>query len=298
MQDRTQQPSVKQHTAGLLRGLLIIAVAFAVTACSGALPLVYNRLDSMVGFYFEGLISLDEQQAAALEQTLSRNLAWHRESELDRYAEFLRGMAASMSAGLDRGQLLAAGLRAEEYWRDVFEQAAPGYTALARGLSDAQVDELLESLAEQDEKSWRKHAKRDAGQRQAQRERRLRRAIERLVGPLKDGQRELLRTYVANNPSIMEQWRDNRRAWRQALAAVLAERRNAPDFEARMYQLIARPDELWTPAYRLAVEQGREGFADMLIELDATLTSGQRAAAEQWLLALADDLEGLSGKDG
>jgi hypothetical protein len=96
----------------------------------------------------------------------------------------------------------------------------------------------------------------------------------------------------------MEQWRENRRAWRQALAAVLAERRSAPDFEARMYQLIARPDELWTPAYRLAVEQGREGFADMLIELDATLTSGQRAAAERWLLALADQLEVLSGKDG
>ena len=298
MRDLRQRLSMNQRTAGLLRGLLVVAIAFAVTACSAAFPVVYNRLDSVVGFYLEGLVSLDEEQAAALEQTLSRNLAWHRESELDRYAAFLRAMAASLAAGLERDQLLAAGQRAEEYWRDVFEQAAPGYTTLARGLSDAQVDELLGSLAQQDEKSWRKHVKRDAGQRQLQRERRLRRALERLVGPLEDGQRELLRAYLANNPSIMEQWHENRRAWRQALAAALAGRHSAADFEARMFQLIARPDELWTPAYRSAVEHGREGFADMLIELDATLTPGQRTAAERWLLALADEVEGLSGRGG
>lgn len=292
------QLSMKRRIAGLLRGLLVIAIALAATACSSAFPVVYNRLDSVVGLYLEGLVSLDEAQAAALDQMLSRNLEWHRESELDRYAAFLRGMAASLSAGLEREQLLAAGQRVEQYWRDVFEQAAPGYTRLAAGLTDAQVDELLASLAERDEKSWRKYANRDAAQRQMQRERRLRRALERVLGPLEDGQRELLRAYVANNQSIMEQWHGNRRAWRQALAAVLAERYTAPDFEARMFQLIARPDELWTPDYRSAVQQSREGIADMLIELDATLTSGQRITAERRLLALADEVEGLAGKGG
>jgi hypothetical protein len=96
----------------------------------------------------------------------------------------------------------------------------------------------------------------------------------------------------------MPEWRENRRRWRAELAETLAGRRTDPRFEQRMFVLIARPDDLWTPQYRSAVEQRRESLARLMATIDATLTPQQRAAARRQLLALADEVQGLAGRGG
>ncbi|MDQ1342375.1 MAG: hypothetical protein QG571_993, partial [Pseudomonadota bacterium] len=192
-----------------------------------------------------------------------------------------------------RDEWLGASRRTEQYWREIFEQAAPGYTALAATFTDAQVAELLENLEREDEKAWADFARRNPEQRQARREKSVRRALERFTGPLTAGQRELIREHAASSQPFMAEWRDNRRVWREALAAALAQRDTGAVFEARMLVLIARPDDLWTPAYRQALERRRESLIDLVVELDGTLTPQQRAAAQRQLLALADEVQGL-----
>ena len=62
------------------RWVAVVAVAIGLAGCG--LGLVYPRLDSVVGFYVEGLVTLDKAQSAALKRTLASNLDWHRQSEL------------------------------------------------------------------------------------------------------------------------------------------------------------------------------------------------------------------------
>jgi hypothetical protein len=55
------------------------AAALAMCALAGCgLNLLYPRLDSVVGFYLQDLVTLDDAQAAALKHTLAGNLEWHR----------------------------------------------------------------------------------------------------------------------------------------------------------------------------------------------------------------------------
>jgi hypothetical protein len=96
----------------------------------------------------------------------------------------------------------------------------------------------------------------------------------------------------------MPEWRENRRLWREALAETLSGRRTDPGFEQRMFVLIARPDDLWTPQYRAAVQQRRESLARLMATIDATLTPQQRAAARRQFLALAEEVQGLAGRRG
>lgn len=289
--------SITRRLPGLLPRWLVVAVlALGLAGCG--LGLVYPRLDTVVGFYVEGLVTLDKAQSAQLKRILAGNLEWHRRSELDRYSAFLRDVARAVERGADRDDWLAASRRTEEYWRRVFEQAAPGYAALAATFTDAQVAELLANLERQDEKDRREFDSRTPGQRDARREKSMRRALERFTGPLSPSQRELIRGHVASSPSFMPEWLENRRVWRAALADALADRRSGAGFEARMQVLVARPDELWTPGYRAAVEQRRESLVDLVAELDATLTPSQRAAARRQLLALADEVQGLSRRRG
>lgn len=273
------------------RWVAVVALAIGLAGCG--LGLVYPRLDSVVGFYVEGLVTLDKAQSAALKRTLASNLDWHRQSELERYSAFLRDMADTVAGGAGRDEWLGASRRTEQYWREIFEQAAPGYTALAATFTDAQVAELLENLEREDEEAWADFARRNPEQRQARREKSVRRALERFTGPLTAGQRELIREHAASSQPFMAEWRDNRRVWREALAEALAQRDAGAAFEARMLVLIARPDDLWTPAYRQALERRRASLIDLVVELDATLTPQQRAAARRQLLALADEVQGL-----
>jgi hypothetical protein len=252
----------------------------------------------VVGFYLEGLVTLEPEQSAELKRILAGNLEWHRRSELADYSAFLREVAATVGRGSNREDWLAATRRTEQYWREVFEQAAPGYARIAATFSDTQVRELLDNLARGDEKERRKHASRSPAERDARREKSLRRAIERFTGPLTPAQRELLREHVAASPSFVPEWLDNRRVWREALAEALEQRGNGAAFASRMQVLVARPDELWTPAYRAAIERRRDALVDLMTGLDATLTPEQRAAAQRQLLALADEVQDLARRRG
>jgi hypothetical protein len=281
----------------LARFLLTVLLLAGLAGCGASL--VYPRLDSLVGLYLRGLVSLDGSQSVSLGSTLERNLEWHRSEELERYDAFLQGLASRVRAGLTREGLEDAAQQAEVYWRRIFEQAAPGYTSLAATLSDRQVRELLESLQQADEKTWREYSGRTSEDRYAQREKSLRKNIERMTGPLSPQQRRLVHDYAWTARPFMLEWRENRRLWREELAATLRLRSGPPPaFAERMRVLIAEPDRLWTPEYRKAIATSRADFLDLMVRLDATLTPQQRALTQERLLALAKEVRDLAQRRG
>jgi hypothetical protein len=118
--------------------------------------------------------------------------------------------------------------------------------------------------------------------------------LERFTGRLDARQRQLVDAHAAAAGSFMTEWRDNRRAWREALAAALAVRGSGDEFARRMTILVARPDEAWTPQYRAAIERRRAETVELLAALDATLTPKQRDSASRRLTSLADELARLA----
>ena len=61
---------------------------------------------------------------------------------------------------MDRETWQRASRQTEEYWRDIFAQAAPGYIAVAATLTDRQVAELMRNLEDKDEETWSEFAER------------------------------------------------------------------------------------------------------------------------------------------
>jgi len=275
-----------------LKAAALCCLALAITGCAASL--LYPRLDSVVAYYIEDLVTLDAAQSKQLERTLAANLDWHRESELRKYADFLRGLAGSVEERVDRETWQQASRQTETYWRDIFAQAAPGYIAVAATLTDPQVAELMSNLKEKDEETWSEFAERTPEERRARREKSITKALQRFTGPLTPAQRAMVEEYSARARPFMAEWRENRRIWRDALAAALADRRSGEQFTARMTQLIARPDDLWTPQYRIAIDASRAALIDLLSDLDATLTPKQRSAARRELASLADEIQGLA----
>lgn len=274
------------------RWAFVALLAAALGGCG--IGLVYPRLDTLGTWYVEGLVSLDDTQSTELERMLEARLDWHRDSELVRYATFLRGMSDSVQRRTDAGTWREAARQAEVFWRDLGAGLAPVAVALGPTLTDEQVDELLRSLAEQDDEEWEEYADRTPEQRIERRQKSWRRGIERYTGRLDASQRALVDARAAASGSAIPEWLEYRRAWREELAATLRVRGDAAQFEPRITRLFAHPDDWWTPGYRAALERRRGDLIDLLVELDATLSSRQRAAAGREFTSLAAELEALS----
>ena len=217
------------------RWALIALLAAALGGCG--LGLVYPRLDTLGTWYVEGLVSLDDTQSTELERMLAARLDWHRDSELVRYATFLRGMSDSVQRRTDAGTWRDAARQAEVFWRDLGAGLAPVAVALGPTLTDEQVDELLRSLAEQDDEEWEEYTDRTPEQRIERRQKSWRRGIERYTGRLDASQRALVDARAAASSSAIPEWREYRRAWRDELASTLRVRGDAAQFDPRITRL-------------------------------------------------------------
>jgi hypothetical protein len=267
---------------------MVVAALLAVAGCG--LGFVYPRLDTIVAYYLEGFVTLDDAQSGMLDTLLSESLARHRASEPERYASFLRKLAGSVGQDAGAGTWQQAMQQTDAFWRAIGAELVPVAIGVGRTLTDEQVAELLANLEQRDEEEWRELDDLTPAQQVERRQKRVRRTLERFTGSLDARQQALVDEHAEGAGSFTSEWRNNRRAWREGLAAALAVRSSGEEFSRRMTILVARPDELWTPQYRAAIERRRTETVALLAALDATLTPRQRERARSRLKELAEEL--------
>jgi Family of unknown function (DUF6279) len=274
------------------RSVVVATLLAAVAGCG--VGVVYPRLDTIAAYYVEGLVTLDDAQSEQLDRLLTEGLARHRASEPQRYATFLRTLAGSIAHEADAGTWQRAVQQTDAFWHDIGAELAPVAIGIGRTLTDEQVGELLANLERRDEEEWREFGDLAPAEQVQRRQKRVRRTLERFTGSLDVRQRALVDEHAARAGSFTAEWLDNRRAWREHLAAALAVRGSGEEFARRMTTLVARPDELWTPRYRKAIERRRAETVELLAALDATLTPRQRDRASGRLNSLASELARLA----
>ena len=274
----------------VLRWLALGLVALALAGCSN--KFFYDRLDRVVGWYLGGLVSLDADQRSSLDRWLDVSLDWHRESQLERYAAFLRDLESELAQPLSYEQYDQARLAVETFWRDLVAGTVPRSTELLASLSPGQVEELIASLENEDSEEAEELAASGVAERAERRVKRMQRGVERWTGRLDPAQRQIVAAAAADLQPLDEVRLEYRAQWRAQLRAALM----APGdlATAEIEQLLAEPEKTWTEAYREGIAQNRRRVLEMLAELDATLSPVQRDRMRTRLGELADDLEALA----
>ena len=273
-----------------IKALTVVVVLLLTAACSS--NFVYNRLDTLAGWYLGSLVSLDENQQQQLRQWLAQTLDWHRQSELKRYADFLRDLSQQV---MQRGTPTSydqTQQRFEGFWQEFIAKTAPEAASLLQGLSPAQVDELIGNMEEkareraEDEESdpdeWRRDQVKG-----------LTKFLKRWTGGVTDEQKTLIATSAAQLEPSQNDWLASQQAWRHALQNAL----NAPastERTARLEQLLAKANNEWTQEYVDKSQRNRQRYMDLISSLDATLSSRQREHLRSELLELAGQLDTIA----
>jgi len=275
------------------RWVLLVATATLLTACGGV-RFFYDRLDMLLPWYLGGYVELEPSQRSDLERRVGVLLAWHRRSEISRYAVFFRQLEAAAAQPIEPGRFEAWRREAESYWQDLALKAVPEAGALLASLSDSQVRELISGLREDQAELAAEIAGRSPTERLERRRKSLEKQFKRWLGRLESSQLAMIDEVSRRLGSDSTGWLSSRAAWTDAFERALEDRRNPRVFPARLQVLLVNGESTWPAAYRKSFEEDRSRVLELMAEIDRSLTPRQRQHLRQRLGRWAADLEAIA----
>lgn len=264
-----------------------------LTGCSTT-RLMYNQLDWVIVWYLNGFFSLNEEQEAQLRESVARNLEWHRTTQLPEYAKFCRELDQELNGNLSAEILERRYEKMIELWDEFILQTLPDVSAFFLSLDQAQLDEFIENLEENNEELWEDFAGESAEERLERRQKQAIKGTKRVVGRLTGDQKELIRAYMANMHDVSVEWMAGRKAWQSDFRALMIERPPEPAFTESLTKFMIEPNREDAPAYRQKVDENRQTVFAMMTALSEQFTDKQRARLSKRLNNYAKDFELLA----
>jgi hypothetical protein len=252
-------------------GLVVLAL---LQGCS-VTRVAYNNADVVLRWQANHYFDLEGAQSDELDRGLGAFLVWHRARALPQYARIADEASARMLRGIKRSDLEWSYDAVRAQIREALGVAAREAAALLDGLSPEQIGHFEQRLAEENRKFAKEHVEGSVEERHQRRVKLNLGRLEDWFGPLDDAQVERLRRYSERAPFSGEM-RDRDRKRRQAeFLAMLRAREARQRFAAWLQDWEAGRE----PAYVAASRATRDEYMDLLLDLDRSLSAGQREHA-------------------
>ena len=273
-----------------LTRLLILAVML-LGGCS-TVRFAYENVDAYARWQAGNYVELQGDDADELDDRIDEFHAWHRRSELPKYAKLAQEGSRRFADGLSRQDMVwgydSLRARARESLRKGAELIAP----LLDRLSAEQVAQIERRFADDNRKFARNYLRLSERERRGKRAKDAASRLEDWVGKLTQAQVERVREYAERAPLLDElRDRDRKRLQREFLQIVRARaaRKTLPERAANW----ERGRE---PAFVAGLELWREQYFALLADIERSLTPQQRTRALGQLRRYADDFDALAAR--
>ena len=231
-------------------------------------------------------------QSEELDARIAAFLAWHRSNALPQYSRLAAEAGTKFARGLSQEDLVWGYDSVQAQVLEAVRAAAGEIAELLDRMTPEQIEHLERRFEEDNRKFAKEHL---SGTVEERRVRRLKRNLERVeewFGGLSDVQVERVRQYSARAP-FTDRFRDRER---RRLQAEFVEMLRAREARSRFADWAVRWESRRDPVHAAAARVQLAEYFSMLLDLDRTLTPGQRQAAEVRLRELAAEFEQLARK--
>jgi Family of unknown function (DUF6279) len=270
------------------RHVLSFFLALLLAACGGATKLAYEHGDAAVLVLADGYLDLEGHQWKVAREGIQRFHAWHRRNELPPYAALLNGAAGRVQRGLAPADIEWGIETVRTRYASLVGAAVRDAGPLLGTLDARNIDALQRRFAADDRKRVREQLSGDEPKRERNRTAAIAKRLESWTGPLSSDQLEVIRRFVratADHPRAAHEYRLRRQ--RELIA--LLEQDGAPSPDRLLSFFLA-----WEEKAPARQRDYRARFAQLMLELDRTLTPAQRAHVVAQLRRYADDARQLS----
>lgn len=272
----------------ILKISFALSIVLLLCGCS-TMRFAYENADTYVHWRVTSYISVSGEDADWLDDRIDEFHAWHRATELPKYARLAREAEGRFADGISREDFIwgydAVRQRARESLRHAVQMVAP----LLDRLSPEQIRYMERRIAEDNRQFQRDYLR--GGERQ-RRERRAKLVVDRLedwVGKLSQAQVKRVREFAESAPLLDDlRERDRRRLQADVMQII-----RAKEAQKRLAARISDWERGRDPAYAAGIAAWNEHAIKMVVELDGTLNSEQRARLAGNLRRYAEDFEAL-----
>ena len=264
----------------IVTATVVSALAAGCATNPYVLGFAYDRVDDRLVDRFETFAEFDASQSEWIDARMTHWHAWHRRTQLPRYARFLSALGTRLSDGPPPSlpEIRAFATRADGLYQSVagcHPLTATG--AFLATLTDTQINDIEARLAERVEENGSDEV--------AERIDRTVSGLSRLGFSFDARARAEVAAHFARAPDIQRLRARALEAWSRQLVALLAERR-APEFGQRIEAHMGRALSLTRTAYPEQVAANVDSWIRMLHAIVAGYDDGERADVGERLIAL------------
>jgi Family of unknown function (DUF6279) len=278
------------------RTIPVLAACALVGACS-ATRMAYDNADTMLRFMASSYFDLDAAQAEDMRQRIEQFHQWHRKSELPAYAALLRSASERAARGITTDDVAWGLENVRSRYRKFAVKAAVEAAPVLATLAPAQIAVLERKFADNNEKFEREFLPPDdQGRRRSQAKRMLERFRD-FAGDLSVDQEARIELFVlANERHVAARYGDRRR-WQQDFVAAIRTHRDPQELGASLAEIFNKPELRRSEAFIREDRAWDEALAQLIVELDRSLSPTQRAHLVRRLSRYASDFAALAGED-
>lgn len=275
---------------------LLVCCTVLLFGCST--KTAYHFLDWGIKWYIGKYISLTHEQKEFTEKALDDFHDWHRRSQLVPYAEFIEALREKLNSGEITGEQLHAEVDQIQLMIDIsVDQLLPLFINLTASLSDEQVEELMENLAEKREEYEKDHVT-------ASREKVIEARINDLqdhlsphFGRLTDEQKQWLEDWATSLIPFEEVTLKQQEIWAEDVKALLAKRQDKAMLKRELRKLIVTNTDDWPEDAQAIFDKNQELTYDFLARLVNNLTPKQKKKMNSKFDSYINDLYDLAKHD-
>jgi hypothetical protein len=275
----------------LSRSSCAILLAAALCGCS-TVRFAYENADAYMRWRVGMFLDLEGDEADEMHDRIDQFHAWHRRNALPKYAALAHEASQRVGRGLSRADLVWGYDSVRTQARESLSKAAELLAPLLDRLTPEQVAQIERRIAEENRQFRRDYLQGTESERRARRARSAVNRLEDWVGKLTPAQRQRVRDYAARAPLVDEmRERDRLRLQHDVMAIV-----RARQAKAKLAQRVAHWELGREAAFAAALEQSREQYFAMLLDVERTLEPEQRRRLLGQLRRYAEDFEALAAR--
>ena len=245
---------------------VIVAIVLVLASCSST-KFAYRYADRGIVWWVEDYISMTDEQENQLEQDILALRDWHCRTELPRYSQWLAELKQDVRSGnLQKARVSYHQEQLLSFAPPLADRAKPAVKRLLSSLSDEQVRELADNMAESQAELEEEFLAENPEQTRQARTERTKERVERWLGTLNETQNRILELWSYNGGRQTEIWLEGRRTWQRKLLEALEQRKKA-GFDSAIDYLIDNNDELRGAEYQQMMAESRASLTDLLTDL-------------------------------
>ncbi|MBL0729779.1 DUF6279 family lipoprotein [Piscinibacter sp. HJYY11] len=286
----------------VLNRLIIVSYLALATLLSGctAIRFAYSQGPELSYWWLDGYADFNDAQIPKVRDALDAWFRWHRQTQLDDYAQFLVRLQGHAAGPVTPELVCRAYQEALSRVDPMLDKALPMAVDLVRSLTPAQVQHIERKYAKVNREFRKDFLQPDPKDRA---EASLKRAVERaemFYGSLDDAQLEALKQGLASSPFNPELWLEERMLRQQEALAMLrrvVNEKASPDQTLAALRVVVSHVQRSPRPHYLDYQQKLLAYnCKLSAQLHNSASREQRAAAVKRFKGWEDDARSLSAE--